>query len=279
VPVPIRIVLGAALAAAAGTGVGVVALSAADTGPSARAAPALLPDLEQVVPRQIAIVRVRTPAGVRERLGFASAVENVGAGPLVLEGRRAGATRPEMDAAQVVERADGTRERVERAGRMRYTTSPDHAHWHLLGFDRYELRRASDGRRVVRDAKTGFCLGDRYATPRSRGLPARAAYPAYESRCGLRRPQIESVTQGISVGYGDDYDPQLEGQYLDVTDVPPGRYVLVHRVNADGRLRDAARANDAASALLTLERRAGRARIDVRALCRGTDRCAPSAGG
>ena len=33
--------------------------------------------------------------------------------------------------------------------------------WHLLRFERYELRHAGSRKVLVRDRKTGFCLGDR----------------------------------------------------------------------------------------------------------------------
>ena len=38
------------------------------------------------------------------------------------------------------------------AGRLRYTPSSSHTHWHLLGFQRYELRTLA-GDLVVRDRK------------------------------------------------------------------------------------------------------------------------------
>ena len=60
------------------------------------------------------------------------------------------------------------------------------------------------------------------------------------------------MIEGLSPGWADDYKPNLEGQFLDVTSVPAGRYLLVHRTNVDGRLRESRRGNDAASVLLSL---------------------------
>ena len=40
------------------------------------------------------------------------------------------------------------------------------------------------------------------------------------------------------MGYGDDYAATLEGQYLRLTGLASGRYVLVHRVNVECRLRE-----------------------------------------
>ena len=156
-----------------------------------------------------------------------------------------------MLADQVVEREGAPQQVIPGAGQLRYVVSPDHRHWHLLGFDRYELRRAGQRIPAVRDQKTGFCLGDRYAAAKRR-LPAAPASPVYTGRCGLGEPELLGVQEGISVGYGDDYQANLEGQYLKLTGLPAGRYVLVHQVNADRRLRELDYTNNAASLLLEL---------------------------
>lgn len=233
---------------------------------------ALLPDLDQEAPAGLVVTR-----GVRHghriwRLGFRSAARNVGSGPLIIDGRRPDPGQRRMAADQVLVNADGPRTEIHHAGHLRYVTSPDHQHWHLLGFDRYELRRPGSAVAAVRDRKTGFCLGDRYriTTP---VLPARAPQPLYTSRCGLDRPGLLGVREGISVGYGDDYSANLEGQYLPLDGLRAGRYVLVHRVNASRRLAESSYANNAASALLRLRRRGGVPRIRVLAVCPDAPRC------
>ncbi len=170
------------------------------------------------------------------RLAFGSRVDNLGAGPLmvsVFRGR----------ASQVVLRRDGTIRVNPDAGTARYVRSPGHAHWHLLGFERYELRRG--GRLLVRDRKTGFCLFDRV---RAGGRGA----PAYVRDCGRGKPHAERVEMGISPGYGDAYDPFLEGQSLDVRGLPAGVYTLVHRVNTERRLRESRYDDDIASVRVRL---------------------------
>ncbi len=270
-----RVALGAAVAVTAALGVSVAARSA-DGGPATArsAAPALLPDLRQEVPALVELRRVPGPGGaIRERLGFRSAVEDVGDGPLVIEGRRRTLAEPELAAEQLVRHADGTSTRVPGAGRLRYTESPDHEHWHLLGFARYELRDGA-GRRVVRDRKTGFCLGDRYRSALAPRLPATPRHPPYTGDCaGGERDRLR-VRQGISVGYGDDYAPQLEGQFLDVTAVPDGTFALVHRADPERRLRQTTTANDVASVAVRLARGpGGRRTVAVLARCPGTARC------
>ena len=81
------------------------------------------------------------------------------------------------------------------------------------------------------------------------------------------------LQEGISVGYGDDYAANLEGQYLRLTGLAPGRYVLVHRVNADRRLRELDHRNNAASLLLRLRWRGREPLVRVLRTCPARARC------
>jgi hypothetical protein len=213
----------------------------------------LLPDLDQALPTEVAIVQ----EGDTYRLVFASAVDNVGRGPLLVEGERPDRSQPLMEVRQLVRSSDGsTRERsVE--GEMRYVRSETHSHWHLLGFERYELRDARNGELVEPDAKTGFCLGDRYETSRNDQLENEPDEAVWTEGCGRGQPGLLTVSEGISPGYGDDYVPAREGQFLDVTSVPPGRYLLVHRANPDATLEESDYENNAASLLIQLRRTTG----------------------
>lgn len=230
----------------------------------------LLPDLDQEAPTELLVVAI----GSEYRLAFDSAVSNVGHGPLVVEGERDGA-EAEMAAVQVVERTDGATRRHRSSSKLVYVSSPDHAHWHLLPFERYELRRSGDYSLVALDPKTGFCLGDRFATSLPSLSPARATDPVFRDRCGLNDPGLARLREGISVGYGDDYKAVLEGQYLDITRVPAGTYVLVHRVNAENGLRESSTANNSASILLRLSRPAGKPHLEVLLVCPDDERCGP----
>jgi hypothetical protein len=192
-----------------------------------------LPDLDQASPQAISVVRRHG----RQLLVFGSAVDNIGPGELVVVGRRVGDV---MRTWQVV----GGRRYPLRV-RLRYVHSETHEHWHFPGFERYELRRP-DGTLVGRDRKTGFCLRDAYET---RALNRK---PVWTSECRRGRPDARTIREGISVGFGDDYVPQKEGQSIDVTGIPPARYVLVHRANPDRVLRERSYANNVASALIAL---------------------------
>ena len=246
------------------------ALAVAGSGDNPNA-PELLPDLDQEMPTQLMITRAGTRSHPRWRLGFRSAVRNIGDGPLIIDGsRRRSVTK--MDADQAIVREGAAREKVPGVGHLRYVYAPDHQHWHLLGFDRYELRRPGARHALVKDRKSGFCLGDRYQVT-TRVLPAATQDPVYTSRCGLDRPDLLGVREGISVGWGDDYVANVEGQYLPLKGLRNGRYVLVHRVNANHRLREIRYDNNAASDLLRLRWRHGRPSLRILAVCPTTARC------
>jgi hypothetical protein len=255
---------GAVLAAAPGGTAGV-------TPDSAR-----LPDLDQELPWDLQVTSTGPSTAREHRLGFGSAVRNIGDGPLIVSGGRPSAAIPTMTADQLVESEDAPVAVVEGVGRLRYVESRDHEHWHLLDFERYQLRRAGGGAKRVTDRKTGFCLGDRYRT-RGRTLPARPSAPLYTGRCGLGQTGRLRLVEGISVGYGDDYPANLEGQFVRLTGLPAGRYVLIHEVNVQRRLRETDYGNNAASLLLRLQWRAGAPKLRVLRRCPDTERCRGSA--
>jgi hypothetical protein len=236
----------------------------------------LLPDLDLAPPSGLIVQRDQTTGKTRFLLGFRSAADNVGAGPLIVRGNRAGVDQAEMQAEQIVVGDDGSETSVPGVGTLRYVVDPTHQHWHLLPFMRYELRRDRDFRLARPDAKSGFCLGDRYVTDPASRLSGEPAFPVYNSNCGLGETGLLAIQEGISVGWGDNYEAWRDGQYLDLTGLPAGRYVLVHRVNSPRVLRESSYANNASSALLSVTWPAGRTakpRVRVLAYCPDTARC------
>jgi hypothetical protein len=82
-----------------------------------------------------------------------------------------------------------------------------HDHYHFDEFARYELR---DGDTVVATGhKQAFCLLDSTSW----------AWP-------LEAGKFDCVNQGVSRGFSDFYEAGLPCQWVDVTDTPPGEYVL-----------------------------------------------------
>jgi hypothetical protein len=237
----------------------------------------LLPDLDQETPSELE-VRVDVTESVSSfRLGFRSAVRNVGVGPLIVAASRPDAGTSTMTVDQIVDRASRPPRVIPGAGVMQYAVSPSHSHWHYLQFDRYQLEtyelRAPDGDHpLVADRKTGFCLGDRYqvTTP---ALPGAPTEPVFTGGCGLGQPELLQMLEGISVGYGDDYSGFLEGQDLPLDGLPDGRYLLVHHVNVGRSLHELSYSNNAASVLLDLRWEDGEPHLRALASCPDSDRC------
>jgi hypothetical protein len=229
------------------TWAGVVALIAiplgawAPSGAGARQAHQLLPDLMQTAPSDLSVAAVQTSAGTRYQLGFTTTIENRGRGPLRIAGDRAGRARPVMSVSQHVKLRDGRWRWYRHRGVLRYAAAGDHHHWHLLGFDRYELR--ASGGRVLSAHKLGFCLGDRI---RVSAVEADQPLRSLDPRCGRGRPGLLRLGEAISAGWADIYPAHIEGQYFDVTGLLPGRFRLTQTVNPLRRLVEARYANNVA---------------------------------
>ena len=233
--------------------------------------PELRPDLDQQAPSDLTIQK----RGSRYLLGFTSASDNVGLGPLSIVASRPSRAVPTMRATQRVRVAGGGVRTYPEIGSLRFTVAPPHEHWHLLDFQRYELRRASDHALVVRDRKSGFCLADHWAQVRG-FVPGKPSRPVFLSNCRQHEPQALTVSEGTSVGYTDRYPAFFHGQNLDVTHVPAGIYVLVHRTNPSLRLRELRYDNNAASLRIRLTRAGGHGgppSIHVLARCPDSEWC------
>jgi hypothetical protein len=230
----------------------------------------LLPDLDQRAPTGLTVAMSHG----RARLGFTSATDNVGRGPLWIRGVRRSGRAFGMRADQVVLRRSGSVAVFRNRGRIRFVDDPPHHHWHLMRFQQFELRRASDFKLVVRDRKSGFCLADHYGLARHR--VTRFAGPHFLDNCGQWETARLAVEMGTSIGYTDRYPAHFHGQSLDITRVPAGVYVLVHRANPHGMLHELRHDNDAASVRLRVGRPGGRTSlpsIQVLRSCESSERC------
>ena len=194
---------------------------------------------------------------------------------MVLTARRRSRATPFMRVSQLARMGRGPRLTIPEVGVLRFVHSPTHNHWHILGFQRYELRRIADNGLVVRDHKSGFCLADHYAQ-----APGTFAYeprhPVFTGYCEQGNPHALSVFEGTSVGYTDRYPSYFHGQNLDLTGVPGGNYVLVHRSNRRLLLRELGYENNAASLRIRIRWPHGRSRapsVRVIRTCPDSDRC------
>lgn len=201
------------------------------------------------------------------RLRFTTSIDNIGDGPLLLHARRSGPDEPTMRVRQAIQssvdgsipRSFDTAQRDTPAGAY-YEPAKTHEHWHLLGFEYFQLRKP-DGETVVTDRKNGFCLGDRY--PLDDDLAHRPDDPESPSgqlarklnghMCEHHNPAALDVMFGISVGSGDDYKHEVDFQWLDLTHVRSGVYDVVNIVNSDRMLLEKNYNNNASSIAIHLQ--------------------------
>ena len=88
-----------------------------------------------------------------------------------------------------------------------------HGHYHIKYFSIYELVKL-DGSVVVAGTKQGFCFED-----------------SFKYVDGGKSHGYECEDQGITSGWGDWYYKQLVGQWIDITGVPEGDYIVRVKIN------------------------------------------------
>ncbi len=203
------------------------------------------------------------------RLRFTSAEDNVGDGPLLIFGHRDSVDQPTMAVRQAFQ-TTGSDVLPDSFGAAQHPTTNSmyyeparmHQHWHLMGFERFQLRNLSGGT-VVADRKNGFCLGDRYKTHDAGSLPntpngdagatGRLGKFLRANMCKHHDVSALDVTEGISVGSGDDYKHTVDFQWLDITEVPSGVYDVVNTVNDDRTLVEKSYDNNTSSIAVSIQ--------------------------
>jgi uncharacterized membrane protein len=205
------------------------------------------PDLDQAAPAQLSTYATGTGAAQRFRLAFKAAVDNIGGGPLLIRGHRTSTAKPDMTADQLVPRSDGSKRTYPNVGALRFSDP----NWRLRSFDHYELRRPSDYK-LLRGRTAGFCLRDVYNTDPAHRLAGEPGTAVFTTKCGLNKPNLLSLSEGLSVGFGVFYQQSQKSEFVDVTGLAGGQYYLVHRVNESHKLVETSYTNNASSLLIQL---------------------------
>jgi hypothetical protein len=170
----------------------------------------------------------------RTLMRVSTATPNIGSGPLELRG-----SSTEAGVYQRVYRADGsTYDRY--AGT--FTFHPGHGHLHFDNWINLHLRTVlvndGVGDIVASGDKTSFAIIDLMVYNGS--LPGSPPGSVY----------FGGLVQGLSVGYADVYSADLLDQWIDVTDVPSGRYWLEGIVDPANSILESNESNNLARILI-----------------------------
>jgi hypothetical protein len=195
-----------------------------------------------------AVIEGEVVAGTRKLLRFNFSTPNLGPGDLFI-----GSPWPHIEAN------DGWFEYPTCHGHPHFKEYADYRLWTVDGYTNWqELRNAPANRgalardllsarpdvaaQMVAGRKFGFCAIDviQYSTTNP---------PKYTS-C--------FENQGISVGWADLYGYRLDGQWIDITNLPGGTYILETEVNAEHFFTEANYSNNSATAVVKIPGKKGR---------------------
>lgn len=226
--------------------------------PDAHPAVASLPDLVPLPAYDISVGYDET-SGL-DVLGFAADTWNRGPAPLVVDGFLDPADSSVMNATQQFF-ADGLATGSAPIGTLEYHRGGGHDHWHFLDFERYELV-SDDGTVVQRSAKESWCLAPTDAIDLTRpGAEPRPDNTNLSTACGDRSSLW--VREALPAGWGDTYTPFVSGQWIDVTDLPNGAYVIRITANPEGNLYEGDTTNDTSERRIVLDGVPGARTVEV----------------
>ncbi len=186
-----------------------------------------LPDLAMGRPTELRLVK----SNGKRRLRFTGVIVNVGAGPFETRAYRKSLKTKTMVVRQRIYDSAGGHRTVVTPAIVKYA-GDGHDHWHVQRVAGYELfADTGDGPALRRGAKVGFCFFD--TRLRRATLPRAPKTRRYlEKGCGTRNSH--SIKIGLSVGWSDIYPWNFAWQWVDVTGLPAGRYLLKLTADPEG---------------------------------------------
>jgi hypothetical protein len=197
--------------------------------------------------------------GARRCLRFDQIIANHGEGPFELRYRMEGVAT-DQQLRQRIYSSDGSFTDVKVDT---YEFHATHAHFHYKSFGQAFLHRvAPDGSlvKVRESAKNGFCLIDVENTrfgldPTGRPYKGEAPRAYYFPRCNAPTERDESGTSmvnGISAGWADVYNWFLADQYIEISGVPDGLYVIETVANPSRTVHETTLADNTARITIRL---------------------------
>ena len=221
------------------------------------------PDLVMRPPADLVLDR-RTRRG-RLLLRAENSIDNVGAGPVELRGRRDG--RATMSVRQRIYRSGAGPLSVPTRARLSFYPVPgQYRYWKFRQAARFELwsldARGERARLVRTGPKLNYCFRDLERRNPSAPSPRRRVYPACDQGARTR-----AVTLGTSVGWSDVYPASYHEQWIDVTGLR-GRFAFAHMADPGDGIFESREDNNRSQVLLTLPLRSGGGRAGEQYLVR-----------
>jgi hypothetical protein len=198
--------------------------------------------------------------GARRCLRFDQSIGNVGDGPFELRYRMEGLAT-DQQLRQRIHASDGT---FTELTVDRYEFHPTHAHFHYKNFGQAFLYRLDpDGtmEKIRESRKNSFCMMDieniRFGL-NEYGVPYKGEAPRtyYFPRCNAPTEHDEHGTymvNGISVGWSDIYNWYFADQYIEISGVPDGLYVIEALANPARTVHETSLDDNTARATIRLQ--------------------------
>jgi hypothetical protein len=186
----------------------------------------LLPDVKMA---RLYGFSIETRSNGRIWLHFGTIGWSVGEGPLEARGLKVDPNDHYMHVKQrIYTSAGGYHDRVSPAV-MIYDTGDHHHHWHVRQFMVANLYTVGDPTgNVYGLRKIGYCLLDfGHMDNPPPNSPPDPVYPL--DACGHK--DDTHVRMGLSIGYGDDYPPYFDHQWMDITGLLTGDYRICTTVD------------------------------------------------
>lgn len=178
----------------------------------------------------------------RRLLRFATVAANVGDGPLDII---AGSPNSDADTAATIQRIWTDTWTFNDVASGEFVVHPTHDHIHFDAFEQYRLLDDT-GAVVASSEKVSFCLRDSVRVSSEAPAPTGVVFAAANGDCGDQQ-------QVINPGFGDHYHSLLDDQWIDVTNVPLGRYVLEITIDPLDLIVESDETNNTGSFTLVIE--------------------------
>jgi hypothetical protein len=199
-----------------------------------------------------------TPHPIR-CLRFDSDLLNLGAGPFEIRAYPNNGNG--TDAWQAIYNSDGTYSE-RKAGQAVFSSA--HGHVHFEGFEDtalYEMNSdGTPGAVVSRMVDKGRCaldthnhlFGQRGDQPMHYLFPSTCDQADNQDPNDPVYPNALYFRSGVSAGWDDEYPWFIPDQYIDVTNVPDGRYLIVTKINGGNNVLESDHSNNMAEACVEL---------------------------